>query len=76
MASSPKSHNELMKQDVPIKFDAIFSPNCLVYCHYEYKRSIAMFDITWLDKVLHRFFCKNTVYKNIQAQNSWKLRIF
>ena len=46
MASSPKSHKELMKQDVPIKFDAIFSPNCLVYYHYEYKRSIAMFDIT------------------------------
>ena len=46
MAPSPKSHKELMKQDVPIKFDAIFSPNCLVYCHYEYKRSIAMFDIT------------------------------
>ena len=47
MASSPKSYKELMKQDVrQIKFDAIFSPNCLVYCHYEYKRSIAMFDIT------------------------------
>ena len=47
MASSPKSHKELMKQDVPIKFGAIFSPNCLVYCHTnEYKRSIAMFDIT------------------------------
>ena len=55
MASLPKSHKELMKQDVPIKFDAIFSPNCLVYCHYEYKRSIAMFDITWLDKALCAF---------------------
>ena len=52
MASSPKSHKELTKQDVPIKFDATFNPNCLVYCHYEYKRSIAMFDITWLDKAL------------------------
>ena len=46
MASSPKSHKELMKQNGPIKFDAILSPNYLVYCHYEYKRSIAMFDIT------------------------------
>ena len=55
MASSPESHKELMKQDVPIKFDAIFSPNCLVYCHYEYERSIAMFDITWLDKALSAF---------------------
>ena len=55
MASSPKPLKELMKQDVPIKFDAIFSPNCLVYCHYEYKRSIAMFDITGLDKALCAF---------------------
>ena len=30
MASSPKSHKELMKQDAPIKFDAIFSRDCLV----------------------------------------------
>ena len=30
MASSAKSHKELMKQDVPITFDAIFSPNCLL----------------------------------------------
>ena len=42
MASSPNSHKGLMKQDVPIEFDAIFISNYLVYCHYEYKRDKAL----------------------------------
>ena len=33
MASLSTSDNNLMKQDVPIMFDAIFSPGGLDYCH-------------------------------------------